>query len=54
MHANRVGNFTFIEGRMKKYVYLKLMQENLVQNAIKLKIEDDFRFYKDDDLTHKL
>lgn len=53
MSSNGVGNLTFIEETMNKHVYLKVLQENLLQSARKLQIEDDFRFYQDNDPKHK-
>lgn len=53
MAASGVGNLVFIEGIMDKHMYLKILQDNLVQSAEKLGINETFRFYQDNDPKHK-
>lgn len=53
MSAAGVGNLVFIEGNMDKTMYLDILKNNLTQSAQKLGIEDNFRFYQDNDPKHK-
>lgn len=52
MSASGVGNLTFIEGNMDRKMYLKILQDNLLESATKLNIKDNFRFYQDIDPKH--
>ncbi|KAH8245626.1 hypothetical protein KR032_001767, partial [Drosophila birchii] len=53
MAASRVGYLVFIEGNMDKHMYLKILKDNLEDSAMKLGLEDNFRFYQDNDPKHK-
>lgn len=51
--AQGVGTLVFIERIMDQYVYLEILQNNLLQSAEKLGILDSFVFYQDNDPKHK-
>jgi hypothetical protein len=53
MVVNEVRNLVFIDGKMNKYYYLKILRENLKQSAEKLNILNNFQYYQDNDPKHK-
>lgn len=52
MAASGVGNLHFIDGIMNKHVYLAILKKNLKESVQKLGIEDNFKFYQDNDPKH--
>ena len=52
MAASGVGNLVKIDGTMNAVGYLRILQENLVDSAIKLGLETDFVFQQDNDPKH--
>ena len=51
--ATGVANLVFMDGIMKKNIFLNVLNENLPQSAEKLGLRDDFHFYPDNDPEHK-
>lgn len=52
MSTMGVGNLVIIDEIMTKEVYLKILQENLLQSAQKMGISEDFYFQQDNDPKH--
>ena len=53
MAASGVGNLVFIDGIMDRYVYKTILDENVLQSAQKLGMEEEFIFQHDNDPKHK-
>ena len=53
MAASGVGNLVFIDGIMDRFVYKKILEDNVLQSAVKLGIIDEFYFQQDNDPKHK-
>ena len=52
MSGRGVGNLTFIDGIMDKWVYLNVLKENVVQSAEKLGLQGSYYFQHDNDPKH--
>ena len=53
MAASGVGNLVFIDGIIHRFMYKKILDENILESAEKLGIFDSFRFQQDNDRKHK-
>ncbi|GFT56351.1 transposable element Tc1 transposase [Trichonephila clavipes] len=52
MAASEVGNIVVINGIMDHLYYLQILKGNLSTSAEKLGIEEDYKFYQDNDPKH--
>lgn len=52
MSSAGVGNMHFIEGNMNQYMYLDILRQHLAASAQKLGINNNYRFYQDNDPKH--
>ena len=51
--AAGIGKLHFIKGTMNAEKYVEILKENLKPSAAKLGLENNFKFYQDDDPKHK-
>lgn len=52
MSSTGVGEIHFIDGIMNQYYYLKILKQHLLSSAEKLGIQQNFKFYHDNDPKH--